>query len=86
MINTMTCTPTEGHLLVEVRDSGPGMPKSVRERLFEPFQSTKPGGTGLGLHVVGRRVRELGGTIACESSAGAGTTFVVRLPCVPLPP
>jgi signal transduction histidine kinase len=48
--------------------------------LFEPFVTTKQNGTGLGLYVVGRRVRELGGAVHCVTEPGAGTTFSVRFP------
>jgi signal transduction histidine kinase len=80
----VVCAPADGCVLTEVSDSGPGLAPEVRERLFEPFQTTKAAGSGLGLYVVGRRVRELGGAIACRSEPGRGTTFTVRLPCVPL--
>ena len=75
------CTRANGCVVTEVRDDGPGLPAEVRAGLFEPFLTTKEGGTGLGLYVVGRRVRELGGDIACASSPETGTTFTVRLPC-----
>ena len=52
----------------------------VQDRLFEPFVSTKQQGTGLGLYVVGRHIREIGGEIHCETEAGKGTRFIVRLP------
>lgn len=57
------------------------IPADIRERLFEPFVTTKPTGTGLGLFVVSRRVRELGGEIACESGPG-GTSFFVKIPAL----
>jgi two-component system nitrogen regulation sensor histidine kinase GlnL len=66
-------------VVTEVRDSGPGIPEELRGRLFEPFLTTKPAGTGLGLYVVGRRVRDLGGEVRCESGP-CGTSFLVRLP------
>jgi signal transduction histidine kinase len=61
-------------------DSGEGMSGEVRERIFEPFFSTKDGGTGLGLAVSRQIVQAHGGSIACESGEGGGTTFVIRLP------
>ncbi|MSR52266.1 MAG: response regulator [Gemmataceae bacterium] len=64
-----------------VSDSGPGMPKTVLDRLFEPFYTTKaPAGTGLGLSVVHGVVQNHGGAVVVESSPGAGTTFAVYLP------
>jgi signal transduction histidine kinase len=56
------------------------MPETVRERLFEPFFSTKEGGTGLGLSVSQQILQAHGGTLFCQSHPGQGTTFVLRLP------
>jgi signal transduction histidine kinase len=78
---TVACRRENGSVVVEVSDSGPGLPPEVRERLFEPFLTTKEGGTGLGLYLVGRRVRELGGEVRCDGAQRGGTSFTVRLPC-----
>lgn len=64
-----------------VGDDGAGISPDVQDRLFEPFVTGKPEGTGLGLYVVGRHVRELGGEIHCETEKTKGTRFIVRLPC-----
>jgi signal transduction histidine kinase len=80
-----------GRLVVESRpvdscaevifsDSGRGMTGEVRERIFEPFFSTKEGGTGLGLSLSQQILQAHGGSIRCESTPGGGTTFVIRLP------
>lgn len=63
-----------------VRDRGAGIPAEHRERLFEPFFSTKEGGTGLGLATVHRIVEEHGGSIEIECPPSGGTLVVVRLP------
>ncbi len=63
-----------------VRDSGKGIPSDLHTRLFEPFFSTKPNGSGLGLALVRRVVSGAGGSIYFESAAGAGTTFRVVFP------
>jgi signal transduction histidine kinase len=67
-------------IIVEIADDGPGMPAEVQDRLFEPFVSTKAGGTGLGLYHVGRQVRDVGGEITCRSSPTEGTLFTITLP------
>ncbi|HEX3927010.1 MAG TPA: ATP-binding protein [Gemmatimonadales bacterium] len=63
-----------------VRDDGPGIPESVRERLFEPFVTGRPGGTGLGLAIVQRAVAAHRGIILVDTAPSAGTTFSIFLP------
>jgi PAS domain S-box-containing protein len=65
---------------LEVRDDGPGIPEEIRERLFEPFVSGRPGGSGLGLAIVQRAVEAHRGFVLVESAPGAGTTFTIYLP------
>ena len=69
---------------IVVRDTGVGMTEEVSTHAFEPFYTTKKnaGGTGLGLATVHGIVKQSGGEIQVESSAGAGATFTVYLPCV----
>ncbi len=71
--------------VLEVRDNGPGIPKKHLPRIFAPFFTTKPPGkgTGLGLALCARIVREHNGTIEVHSREGEGTTFVIRLPLKP---
>ncbi|MES1259537.1 MAG: ATP-binding protein, partial [Gemmatimonadota bacterium] len=63
-----------------VRDTGPGIPEAVRERLFEPFVTGRQGGTGLGLAIVQRAVAAHRGVILVDTAQGAGTTFSIFLP------
>lgn len=77
---TVTCRDAEGVAELQVSDTGPGLSPMVQDRLFEPFVTTKDNGTGLGLYVVGRQVRDAGGEIHCETALGKGTRFIVRLP------
>jgi len=74
-------------LLLEVIDTGPGIPAEIQSRIFEPFFTTKPQGegTGLGLSLCKRMLEEHEGTITVESEVGRGTTFRIELPVVPRP-
>jgi signal transduction histidine kinase len=68
--------------LFAVEDDGPGVPESVREKILQPFFTTKTQGTGLGLAIVARRVAEFGGKLDWESPVcdGHGTRFEVTFP------
>jgi signal transduction histidine kinase len=69
------------HLEFRVADNGPGIPDSIRERLFEPFvTSGKESGSGLGLAVAQKIVQDHGGEIAVERSSKAGTVFKITIP------
>ncbi|MBW2529806.1 MAG: HAMP domain-containing protein [Deltaproteobacteria bacterium] len=63
-----------------ITDNGPGVPPEMRERLFEPYASTKSEGTGLGLAIAQRIIYEHGGEIRCEDPSDGGAQFVVLLP------
>jgi signal transduction histidine kinase len=91
--NAVAAMPGGGKLRVELKklgtgvelrvsDTGKGIEQAVRERMFEPFFTTRPtsGGTGLGLTFVQTTVRQRGGTIAVESAPGEGTTFILCFP------
>jgi len=69
-------------VIVEVSDTGPGIPPEIRETLFEPFTSTdKEEGTGLGLYISHELATLMGGGIEVESEEGIGTTFRVTFLC-----
>jgi PAS domain S-box-containing protein len=79
-IHVATRTDVLGRAVVEITDSGSGIPPEIAKRIFDPFFTTKAGvGTGLGLAMCHRIVTELGGEIAFESVAGS-TTFRLLLP------
>jgi two-component system sensor histidine kinase FlrB len=65
---------------IRVTDNGPGVPAALRQRIFEPFFTSRPDGTGLGLAVVRSVVEAHGGDVRLDSSDGAGARFVLRLP------
>ncbi len=66
--------------VIEIGDTGHGIPAEMREQIFEPFFTTKDQGTGLGLAICYRLIQNLGGDIEVESTPGQGTTFYLRLP------
>ncbi len=65
---------------IRVTDNGPGVPAAIRQRIFEPFFTSRPDGTGLGLAVVRSVAEAHGGDIRLDSSDGTGARFVLRLP------
>jgi len=70
----------EGWADLSVIDFGPGIPVDQRDRIFEPFYTTKERGCGLGLALVRRFVEEAGGTVTCEDNSGRGARFRICLP------
>jgi len=67
---------------IAVADDGPGIPAEILPQIFQPHFSTKPQGSGLGLHIVASIVARHGGTIAaCNRQPGPGALFLLRLPC-----
>ena len=66
--------------IITVKDTGVGIPESVKSKLFTPMFTTKSKGQGFGLAVIKRMTEALGGTVSFESQEGRGTTFIVRLP------
>jgi signal transduction histidine kinase len=75
----LTC-PAPGRLQLTVADTGPGIDAAVADRLFTPFTSTKPTGTGLGLSVSRRVVEAHGGQLTAANRDGGGACFTVTLP------
>jgi two-component system nitrogen regulation sensor histidine kinase NtrY len=69
--------------VLEIEDSGPGMTEDVKDRVFEPYFSTKAEGTGLGLAIVKRIVNDHDGFIRVHSVPGEGTRFLIELPTAP---
>ena len=78
---------SNGHAIVEVADTGSGIPIEHLSRIYDPFFTTKPigKGTGLGLSITYGIVQEHDGTIACESTPGQGTRFVLGFPLAAAP-
>ena len=77
---TLGVEPRENGVCLVVADTGGGIPQEMLSRIFEPFYTTKKKGSGLGLMIVQRIVRDHGGRIQIESNVGQGTSFRVWLP------
>jgi signal transduction histidine kinase len=90
LLNALQATPaggrvelmaaqSDGDLVISVQDSGSGVPVDLRERIWEPFFTTRQRGTGLGLAIVRKRVQEVGGTATLVSDNGGGALFQLRV-------
>jgi signal transduction histidine kinase len=77
---TIRCSADDSFVMLSVSDSGCGIKPENMQKIFKPFFTTKNAGTGLGLMIVERIVREHGGSLAVDSRENAGTTFTVSLP------
>ncbi len=87
-ITLTTYSKDAGYVVVEIEDTGKGIPPDVLPRIFDPFFTTKDigKGTGLGLSIAYKIVEQHGGNIAVDSAVGAGTKFTVTLPLTPRQP
>lgn len=70
----------EKEVVFEIIDNGEGIEEKIKDRIFEPFFTTKISGSGLGLSIVNKLVREIDGIISFESKKGEGTKFYIKLP------
>ncbi|MGH7329280.1 MAG: two-component system sensor histidine kinase NtrB, partial [Polyangiaceae bacterium] len=70
----------EGNVVVEIGDTGAGIPREMQSSIFDPFFTTKPAGTGLGLSIVRKIVDQHMGDVSIESEKGKGTRVRVRIP------
>lgn len=77
---TLVGQRTSTRVQLQVRDTGSGIAAERLAHIFEPLHTTKPGGTGLGLHIVQEVVTAHGGEVTVQSVAGQGTTFTITLP------
>ena len=78
-INLSITTDSE-RLFITIKDNGCGISNEIRKKIFEPFHTTKPYGTGLGIPIVKRIVRSHGGGLSIYSEEGIGTTVQIILP------
>jgi len=85
-ITTGLATDRPGRVWLKVSDTGAGIAPEALSRIFDPFYTTKPTGTGLGLSVSYGIIRDHNGTVEVESTLGTGTTFALTFPLVSGPP
>jgi len=83
---TVTTEQTDGKVRVLIQDTGEGIADGCLDRIFDPFFSTRKGGTGLGLSLTQHIIAEHGGAITCHTQSGQGTCFVVELPILKIHP
>lgn len=79
-VNNSRAPGRDDLLEISIVDTGAGIPPEQMERIFRPFYTTKRGGTGLGLSLCRRIIRQQGGTLSVESEVGKGSRFIIRLP------
>jgi signal transduction histidine kinase len=86
LLNVENFDNTAPLLMISVRDDGPGIPPGTLPKIFQPYFSTKDArqGTGLGLNIVQRLIKEARGALHVHTQAGEGTIFTVYLPAVPV--
>ncbi|MBI3628353.1 MAG: response regulator [Candidatus Rokubacteria bacterium] len=83
---TVETAHEQGNVFIQVKDTGVGMPETVKAQLFTPFFTTKAGGTGLGLNIAREIIGRHGGELAVESVEGTGSCFTIQLAAVELSP
>jgi signal transduction histidine kinase len=77
---TAAKSPLGPAAVIRVSDTGPGIPESIQDQVFQPFFSTKEEGTGLGLSIATRIIQDHGGRLELESQENEGATFIITLP------
>ena len=83
ILSLETACSGDGNVRVTIGDTGPGVEREEAQALFKPFETSKPGGTGLGLGIVRRIVEIHSGAVTLRPGKGGGTEAVVTLPAAP---
>jgi signal transduction histidine kinase len=83
---TVSTKKRSDRIEIGVKDNGPGIPEAIKEKIFQPFFTTKPTGqgTGLGLSLSYDIVKAHGGELKVETTEGEGATFSIHLPISPV--
>lgn len=78
---TVRTKTDNNHILIEVADNGPGIPRDIKDKILQPFFTTKKGteGTGLGLSITNDIIKAHGGVLEIESSTDVGSNFIIKL-------
>jgi signal transduction histidine kinase len=78
---TVKTTSGNDQVIIEIEDNGPGIPMEIRDKIMQPFFTTKKGtdGTGLGLYITNDIVKAHGGEIKVRSEEGEGSEFIIQL-------
>jgi two-component system sensor kinase FixL len=84
-IITLNVAPSPDRVMLEMSDTGPGIPEDLFDRVFTPFFTTKPNGSGLGLPVTRRIITDHGGQISLSKTDQGNTRFKIELPGWPTP-
>lgn len=79
-LNVKTEEASDGDVLIHIIDNGKGIPENIMGKIFEPYFTTRKFGTGLGLVIVYKIIKELGGDIKVSSKENEGTVFSIKLP------
>jgi signal transduction histidine kinase len=76
----LSASQNDGHALIDIIDTGRGIPPEAIDKIFRAYYTSKKGGTGLGLAMTQRIVKEHGGTLTVKSDLGKGSDFTLKLP------
>ena len=79
-LKVRTASDDDGYVVVEVADTGPGIPEDIAARLFQPFVTSKASGMGIGLSISKRIIEAHGGSISVSRNGNGGATFRFSLP------
>ncbi|MBU8849017.1 MAG: GHKL domain-containing protein [Desulfobacterales bacterium] len=77
---TLKTFKKDSHVVISVKDTGPGIPVSRQSKIFDPFYTTKYNSSGIGLSICNRIILDHGGSLKCQTSESGGANFIIELP------